>query len=160
MPGRLQGTLLTCPVGYCPIGVQGTVLGITVDLSALPYLLRPFLGPHRADVPGRLVPVGSDCASWRRAVSRGSVHSPVREVGQSRKRALFLLGRAFRSERQAGVGSKRCSSLARASGRRLDHPSGLSFKYLGQPKSCALLATLSGGLSLCWIAGPRGTPGL
>ena len=60
--------------GYCPAGVQGTVLGIAVDLSALPYLLRPFPGPHRAGVPGRLVPVGSDCASQRRAVSRGSVY--------------------------------------------------------------------------------------
>ena len=39
------------------------VLGIVVDLSALPYFLRPFPGPHRAGVPGRLVPVGFDCAS-------------------------------------------------------------------------------------------------
>ena len=61
-------------VGYCPAGIQGMVLGIVVDLSVLPYLLRPFLGPHRAVIPGRLVPVGSDCASWRRAVSRGLVY--------------------------------------------------------------------------------------
>ena len=74
MPERLQGTLLTCPVGYCPAGVQGTVLGIAVDLSALPYLLRLFPGPHRAGVLGGLVPVGSDCASWRGAVSRGLAH--------------------------------------------------------------------------------------
>ena len=74
MPRRLQGTLLTSPINYCPTGVQGTVLGITVDLSALPYLLRPFLGPHRAGIPDRLVLVGSDYASQRRAVSRGSVH--------------------------------------------------------------------------------------
>ena len=32
--------------GYCPVGAQGTVLGITVDLSALPYFLRPFPGPY------------------------------------------------------------------------------------------------------------------
>ena len=61
-------------VGYCPAGVQGTVLDIVVDLIALPYFLRPFPGPHRAGVPGRLVPVGSDYASQRKAVSRGSVH--------------------------------------------------------------------------------------
>ena len=73
MPGRLEGTLLTCPIGYYPIGVQGTVLGIVVDLSALPYLFHPFPGPYRAGVPGRLVPVGSNCASLRRAVNRGSV---------------------------------------------------------------------------------------
>ena len=61
-------------VGYYPIGVQGTVLSIAVDLSALPYFLHPFPGPYRAGVPGRLVLVGSDCASWRKAVSRGLVH--------------------------------------------------------------------------------------
>ena len=61
-------------VWYCPTGVYGTVLGITVDLSALPYFLRLFPGPHRASVPGRLVPVGSDCTSRRGVVSRGSAH--------------------------------------------------------------------------------------
>ena len=66
--------------GYCPTGVQGMFFGIAVDLSALPYFLRPFSGPYRAGVPGRLVPVGPDCASWGRAVSRGSVH-PVGEAG-------------------------------------------------------------------------------
>ena len=63
MPGRLQGTLLTCHVGYYPTGVHGSILGIAVDLSALPYLLRPFPDPHQAGVPGQLVLVGSDCAS-------------------------------------------------------------------------------------------------
>ena len=29
------------------------------DLCALPYFLRPFPGPYRAGVPGRLVLVGS-----------------------------------------------------------------------------------------------------
>ena len=67
-------TLLGKVVGYYPIGVQGTVLGIAVDLSALPYFLRPFSSAYQAGIPDRLVPVGSDCASWRRAVSRGSTH--------------------------------------------------------------------------------------
>ena len=49
MPRRLQGTLLTCPVG--PTGVQGTVLGIAVDLSVLLYLLCPFPGPHERASP-------------------------------------------------------------------------------------------------------------
>ena len=44
------------------------------DLCALPYFLRPFLGPYRAGIPGRLVPVGSNCTSWRRVVSRGLAH--------------------------------------------------------------------------------------
>ena len=78
--------------GYCPVGVQGTVLGIAVDLSALPYFLRPFLGPYRAGVPSRLVPVGSECASWRIVVGRGVAHP--------------------RSETRVGVGS---SALARPS---------------------------------------------
>ena len=89
------------PCWYCPAGVQGTVLGIVVDLSVLFYLLRPFSGPYRAGVPGRSVPVGSDCANRRRAVSRGLMHprSEMRvrvgsgvwlglrigEAGQSRK---------------------------------------------------------------------------
>ena len=101
------------------------VLGITVDLSALPYWLHLFLGPHRAGVLGRLVLVGSDCASRRRAVSRGSVHP------RSELEAVF--GQAFRSERQAGVGSERHSSLGRPSGWRLDHPSGLSLGFWAGP---------------------------
>ena len=101
--------------GYYPAGVQGMVLGIAVDLSALPYFLRPFPGPYRAGVPGRLVSVGSDCASRRGVVSRGSVHSWSEkrvgiesgvlarpsdqrgrpEVGWCRKRVMFLLHEAF-----------------------------------------------------------------
>ena len=50
-------------IGYCPADVQGTFLGIMVDLGALPYFLRLFPGSYRAGVPGRLVLVGSDCAS-------------------------------------------------------------------------------------------------
>ena len=84
--------------GYCPVDVQGTVLGIAVDLSALPYFLRPFPGPYRAGIPGRSVPVGSDCASRRGAVSIGSVFS--------------------RLEKRVGVGS---GVLAKPFGRR-GHP--------------------------------------
>ena len=47
---------------------------------------------------------------------------------------MFLFGQAFRSKRWARVGSERCSSLARPSGRRLDHPFGLLLGFLGQPK--------------------------
>ena len=44
------------------------------DLCALSYFLRPFPSPYQAGVLSRLVPVGSDCASWRRVVSRGLAH--------------------------------------------------------------------------------------
>ena len=81
--------------GYCPAGVQGMFLGIAVDLGALLYFFRLFPGPYRAGVPGRLVPVGSDCASRRGAVSRGSAHS--------------------RSKKRVGVGS---GVLAKPSGQR------------------------------------------
>ena len=67
-------TLLGKVAGYCPAGVQGMVLGIAVDLSAQAYFLHLFPGPYRAGVPGRLVLVGSDRASWRRVVSKGSAH--------------------------------------------------------------------------------------
>ena len=45
------------------------------DLCALPYFLRPFPGPYRAGIPGRWIPVSSDCASRRGAISRDLVHS-------------------------------------------------------------------------------------
>ena len=122
------------PYRYCPAGVQDTVLGIAVDLSALPYFLRPFPGPYRVGVPGRLVPVGSVCASRRGAVSRGSAHSRSKKrvrvgsgvlarpsgqrgcpkAGRSWKRALFLLSEAFRSERRARVRSERLFRLSEA----------------------------------------------
>ena len=86
-------------------------LGIAVDLSVLLYLLYPLLGPHRAGIPGRLVLVGSDCASHRRDVSRGSVH-PWSEMWV---KVGNVVGQAFRSEKRVGVGSERCS-LARPSG--------------------------------------------
>ena len=41
-------------VGYCPTGVQGIILGIAVDLGALPCFLHLFPGSYRAGVPGQL----------------------------------------------------------------------------------------------------------
>jgi hypothetical protein len=41
---------------YCPVGVQGTVLGIAVDLSALPFLLRLILGSSSSGRPRSVVP--------------------------------------------------------------------------------------------------------
>ena len=90
------------------------VLGIAVDLSALPYLLSPFPGPHRAGAPGRLVLVGSDYASRRRAVSSGSAHPRLEtrvEVGSNVWPGLPV-GEAV--QRRAGVGSERCFLLSEA----------------------------------------------
>ena len=149
------------------------VLCLAVDLNALPYFLRPFPGPYRAGVPGRLIPVGSDCASRRGAISTGLVHSRSEKrvrVGsgalarpsgrRDRPEAGWRPKRALRSERWAGVGSGCRSSSARPSGRRLGRLSGLSSRYFGRPMSYVLFATLSVGPSLCWEAGLGGTPGL
>ena len=54
---------------YC--SAQGMLPG-TVVLTCEPCLafLRTSSGSHRAGVPGRMAPVGSECAGRRRAVSR------------------------------------------------------------------------------------------
>ena len=79
---------------YCPAGAQSTVLGIAVDLSALPYFLRLFPSPYRAGIPGRLVLVGSDRVGRKRAVSRGLAHpqSETRVGVKSGVRPGLLVG--------------------------------------------------------------------
>ena len=147
---------------YCPVGVQGTVLGIMVDLGALPYFLRMFPGPYRAGVPGRLVPVGSDCASRGRVVSRGLVH-PRSEMRAKVRSSVWLglpVGEAIR--RWARDQSER-------SGRRggLESEAGVVPPWPGLPVGdwitllacrlgictdpgvCASFATLSAGSSFC-----------
>ena len=111
---------------YCPAGVQDTVLGFTVDLSALPYLLRLF---PRSSPSGRPRSVGP---SWLRlrqlekSCKQGFDASPVGDTGWIWRRCF---GQAFWSERRAGVGSERRSFLARPSDRRLDRPLGLSLGF-------------------------------
>jgi len=78
------------------------------DLCALPYFLRSFPGPYRAGVPGRLVLVGYDRASRRRAVSRG-LRIPGRRRGLESGVVLWPgvpVGEAVR--RRAGARSE-CS---------------------------------------------------
>ena len=148
---------------YYPIGVQGMVLGIAVDLSAPAH----FLGPYRVGVPGRLVTVGSDCASRRRAVSRGSAHPrsetqvrvgawrralsfpwpglPVGEAGQSRKRALGLpVGEAGQSRKRAMF------LLGQAFRLETGSPFLPVVRFFGWPRSCALSATSSAGPCFFW----------
>ena len=65
---------------YC--FVQGMVPDIVV-LTCEPCLALPFsarlLVPTERDTPGRMAPVGFECAGWRRAVSRVPM-SPGRRV--------------------------------------------------------------------------------
>ena len=154
-------------VGYCPTGVHGTVLGITVDLSALPYFLRPFPSPYRAGVPGQLVPVGEAGQSRRGAVSRGSAHSQLEKRVRVRSGVWpgLLVGEAVRrrTRDQSKYSDWRGGPELEAG--VVPPQSGLPvgdwivllacrLGILGRPMSYALLATLSVGLSLCWEAGP------
>ena len=85
---------------YC--SVQGMVPG-TVVLTCEPCLtfLRTSPGSYRAGVPGRMATVGSECAGWRRVVSRvPAISDRSREVGVGSS----VLGQAFRSERPSGGG--------------------------------------------------------
>ena len=82
--------------------------------------LRTSLGPYRAGIPGRLILVGSDRASWRRAVSRGWAYPRLESVGseleavllarpsgrRGRPEAGWRSNRALRSERWAGAGKR------------------------------------------------------
>ena len=92
-------------------------LVLRFDLSGLPYFLCSFPDPYRAGVPGRSVPVGSDCASRRGAVSRGSAHSwlekrvevgsdvwPSLPIGEAVQRRAG--NRSERSGRRGGPESK------------------------------------------------------
>jgi len=62
------------------------VLGIAVDLRALPYLLRLLPGPTPSRRPGRSFPVGPDCVSREREASKGPAYPRSEERGRSRSR--------------------------------------------------------------------------
>ena len=163
---------------YCPVGVQGTVLGIAVDLRALPYLLRLISRVLTKQAsPFGCFPVGSDRAGRGRAIIRGLVYFwSEKRVGVGSERRP-LLGQAFRSEKRVGVGSEGRPLLSQAfrSERRVRVGSerrpllGQAFRsetgslfrpvvrYLGWPRSHALFVMPSAGSSFCWEVGPSGT---
>ena len=144
-------------------------LVLRFDLCALPYFLRTFPGLYRAGVPGRLVPVGSDCASWRRAVSRVVAHSwsetrvGVRSSALARPsgrrghpEAGWRLKRALRSERWAGVGKRAMFLLGQTFRSVIGLPFWPIVPILGLAHELRCLLVPS----LCWEAGLRGIPGL
>ena len=59
--------------------------------------LRMSSGSYRIGVPGRMAPVGSECAGQRRAVSRVPMSPDWRDAGLESE--VALLGQAFRLER-------------------------------------------------------------
>ena len=60
------------------------VLGIGVDLSALPYLLCLLLRPTPSRRPGRSFPVGLDLVGQEREASKGPAYPRSEEQGWSR----------------------------------------------------------------------------
>ena len=115
--------------------------------------LRLFPGPFRAGVPSWLVPVGSGCASWRRAVSRVFTYPGQRHgvgVGGSALPGLPVgetVRRRLETEVSASVGDVGRSRQAGAVPPRPDLPVGdwtvllaCCFRLLGRPMSCALSA--------------------
>ena len=155
---------------YCPAGIQGTVLGITFDLSVLPYLLCPFSGSSPS---GRLWSVGPSWLRLRQSEKSCKQRfgaSPVREAGRSRKRrwpGLPVGESGPESEAsavpswpglpvgEAGRSRKRAPFLF---GQAFRSETGSSFwpvvRFLGRPRSCASFATSSAGPSFYWEAGP------
>ena len=93
---------------YCPIDVQGTILGIAVDLSALPYLLRLILGSftERASPFGRSQSAPTALVG-ERAISRGLVYFRSEKRVGVRSECRPLLGQAFGSEKRVGIESER-----------------------------------------------------
>jgi hypothetical protein len=106
---------------YCPAAAQGTVFGMAVVLSILFFMLCLFLGSLPSGRPRSVGPSRFRLRRLDESCSRGSVYprsekrvrvgarrwalarSPVGEAGRSRRRASFLFGQAFRSERRAAL---------------------------------------------------------
>ena len=91
--GRLYSVRLTWPDGtvlQVRRAWQGTVLGIAVDLSALPYLLRLLPGPTPSRCPGRSFPVGPDHVGREREASKGPAYPRSEERGWSQTVVLGL----------------------------------------------------------------------
>ena len=126
------------------------------DLCGLLCFLCSFPGPFRAGCPGRLVPVGSGCASQRRAVSRVLAY-PGRRLGLESKVAFgpgFPIGEAVRrrlgSEAGASVGEMgQSSGRAGAVSLRLDVPAG---DWAALSACCFRLL----GRTLAWKPVPEG----
>ena len=110
MSGRSHGTVLQV------YRVRSSVLRLTW-VPCLAFSVCFLVLTERASPVG-WVPVGSDCTYWRRAVSRGSAH-PRSETRVGVENGVWPglpAGEAVR--RRAGIGSERCSSFVRPSGRR------------------------------------------
>ena len=114
---------------------QGTVLGIAVDLSALPYLLRLLPGPTPSRRPGRSFPVGPDCVDQEREASKGPAYPRSEERGRSRTVVPS----------QPGL---RVGAPTRSPGRRCQSGTGswsrAAIVYLGRPRRVLSLRRLLG----------------
>ena len=99
-------------------------------------------GSYRTGVPGRMAPVGSKCASRRRAVSRVPMSPGRRDAGSESEVALWARPSDQRGRLEAARGRSECSDRSsgpkgstsgrrsfwsRPSSRRLGRPSGLLY---------------------------------
>ena len=86
MPGRLQGTLLTCPVDIVLYVYRVRSLILRFDLSILPYLLRSFHGSPPSGCPRSVSPSRLRLRQSEKSCKQRFGASPVKDAGQSRKR--------------------------------------------------------------------------
>ena len=125
------------PCRYYAIGVQGTVFGIAVDLSALPYLFCPFPGSSLSWRPWSVGPSQLQLRQSEKSCKQRFGASPVGDTGWSQKRCLA------RPSSQRG----RLESEASVIPLWPDLPVGdwttlsaYHFRSLGRPMSCVLPA--------------------
>jgi len=86
MPGRLHSARLAWPGGTVlkvRRAWQGTVLGIAVDLNALPYLLRLIPGPSPSGRPRSVVPSRPQLCRSGKSREQSSGISLVEKGGRS-----------------------------------------------------------------------------
>ena len=98
--GRLYRVRQTCPDGTVLLvrrARQGTVLGIAVDLSALPYLLCLLPEPTPSRRPGWSFLVGPGRVGQEREASKGPAYPQSEERGQSRTTVPPWLGLSVRA---------------------------------------------------------------
>ena len=75
-------------VGYCPVGVQGTVFDIAVDMSALPYFSSSISWSFLSGRPRSVGPNRLRLRQLEKSSEQGFVASLVGDMGQSWKRCL------------------------------------------------------------------------
>ena len=138
MSERLHSARLACPGGtvlQVRRAWQGMVLGIAVDLSALPYLLQLLPGPTPSRCPGRSFPVGPDRVGREREARKGPAYPWSEERGRSRIAVPPWLGLLVGAPTRSP--GRRCRSGTGSWSRPV-------IVYLGRPRHALSLRRLLG----------------